>query len=345
MGARRFKDRLLPEIPLGYREYPGLKPYGAVPAHPFLDDEIKKQQREINFGFHNLYKTPPEEMPDAFVDMIYDDYIINEERRKMINYEKFMKWSRCIDPQTDDLRMKLDLFERGQASPSDILDLAAITPPLTPGRTETDTDISMEFGKVTHPYGYRMEYVDPFRQEVNEAIERHGGVVIPDVEPYRALKILPYAYTYFDESGDKKQRLKGFIVKYKRDYGIVHLPGGTESMKLVERQIAAFRVDAASGFDQSIIENMNAVADAYPGRVRWEDHQNPNLQKRLARTGCEEFITAAVQGDSLEPFVVPISTTIYGYKIERSAPRKMGRRVINLGGRMAYFGKPDAEEA
>jgi len=330
-----FKGRTLPELPEQYKE-PGVSnalivPYGALPANPFVDEQVKKQQADINAEFHKLFETPPQDMPESFVRLILADYVINENRRQMENYENYMLWPGAVEKELvdDQIQERVELFERGQATIDQILDVA------------TQTDIqSFELGKVTHPFGYRMQYLDDFRTDVKDAIESHGGVVYPSIAPYRSIGILPKVEQRNDGTENGQQEVVGFIVKYKRDFGKVIMPGSDEVIHLIERQIAAYRVDVASGFDQSILSAMHDLAAKYPMRVKWNDVLNPSFKDRLIRTGCKDFIEKAVQTDSLEDFVVPISTTIYGYKEFPARSKHLGDVAIKprYDDTVAYFG-------
>ncbi|MBC7565249.1 hypothetical protein H7100_03425 [Candidatus Saccharibacteria bacterium] len=311
----KFKGRLLPQLPKQYIE-PSLSndlitPYGAMPANPYLDDAVKHQQRNINEEYSKLYALPPGDEPQSFVEaVVVDDYVINEERRKMENFEGFMEFVRSgtyLDPS---LQAEMKLFEKGHATINQAIHFV-----LNSGIQKG------EFGKVTHPYGYRMQELEPFRVAMDKAIEFQGGVVYPTVAPYRSIKILPKVKLSDDGSEFGKQEIVGFIVKYKRDYGHIPVPGqDNEVLRIIERQIAAYRVDEASGFDQEVLQAMHDFCATYPKRIRWDrsgcddGKKNEIFYNRLKMTGCANFIENAVQTDALDDFVVPISTTIYGYK-------------------------------
>lgn len=334
---KEFKGRILPPLPANYREpcsdNPRIKPHGSVPAHPFRDEETKQQQREMLAGFNILYRTPPKNVPKSFVRVMVDDFVINEERRKMDNYQGYMAWKALDEPVPEDLEEPLEYFEKGQATESEILSILQRTK-LRKG----------EIFKVSHPHGYRMEQLQPARDELDEAILEHGGVIYPTVTPYRSIDVLPRVEYVPNEHGDIRQRLIGFIVKYKRDYGKVPVEHSEEIIHLVERQIAAYRVDADSGFDQTVLQAMHDFSDNYHKRIRWEDTHNPHLKSRLRRTGCWSFIENAIQTDSLEDFVVPISTTVYGHKELPSKSKALGRKMIDIEGKLAYFPRPEQKD-
>jgi len=316
--VRRFKERDLPALPAGYTE-PGqenslITPYGAAPAFPFRDDYIKNQQDGIESQYVKLYSTPPTEMPEDFVGIVLDDYVINGQRRQMENYEAYMKYVNGGKPVSDDMLSTILLFEGGHATIDQIADVA----------THTDIE-SLEFGKVTHPYGYRMNHIEGLRRDTNAAIESHGGVVYPTISPYRSIAVLPKIERYDDGSDYGLQRIVGFIVKYKRDVGRIPIHDTDEFVHVVERQIAAYRVDEASGFNQEVLVAMHQLSDNFPKRIQWDQPLKPNFLDRLKRTGCQDYIEQAVQQDSLEDFVVPISTTIYGFKGEHPVFGKIGQ--------------------
>jgi len=323
-----FKGRLLPKLPLDYTEpslnNPLVVPYGAMPANPFLDDAVKQQQMNIKAEHYKLYLSPPTDMPPSFVKVVADDYIINEPRREMENFEAhttFIKKSGY--PESESLAAEVVLYEKAQATIDQITDVLV--------QTEEDAG---EFGKVGHPFAYRMQYIEPLRANMIAAIESRGGFVYPTIAPYRSIVIMPKLAKDEDEVILEPQRIVGFIVKYKRDFGRIPVPGSNKVINVVERQIAAFRVDEESGFDQKILDAMHELSDKYPDRVRWEGPITEGSLDRLARTGCKEFIESAIQRDSLEDFVVPVSTTIYGFKEtieEKPAFDLVARAAIERG--------------
>lgn len=325
-----FNGRLLPKLPSHYNEpsltNPLIVPHGAMPANPFIDELVKTQQRDINSEYKKLYETPPSDIPQEFVDdVVMEDFVINEQLRQMQNFQviaEFRDSGAIIDPEYQQM---FELYERGQASIDQFCQLLT-----HPDLDTRDVDMANlkagEAGKVAHPYGYRMEYLSPLRHEMDEAIQSNGGVVYPTVGAYRSITILPKVKTFDDGSKFGGQRIIGFIVKYKRDFGHIPVVGREdEVLRIVERQIAAYRVDEASGFDQSILTSMRDRRDQSEGRINWDHH---SLDQRaqaahehaLRATGCRDYVERAVQADSSEDFVVPISTTIYGFK-EKLPPK------------------------
>lgn len=296
-------------------------PWGAVPAHPFINEEVKARQRYIDAEFQKLYDTPPDDIPVPFAQMLAVDHEIGEERRKMKNFEGFMEWEAMKEPVDVVLNEKINHIERGTALASDTLDFAIHTKVK-----------NFEVGKVTHPYGRRLEHVEPFREVVAEAVEANGGVVYPKVLAYNSISILPDV----EYADDGSHRLNGFIVRYKRDFGAIDSADGSARIHLIERQLAGIRIDPESNFDQAIVQRMLAY-DISPQRTWKKRYVN-----YVVDTGARGYIERAIQTDSLEKFFVPNSTTIYGYKEQYATATTTGLARVALlpdeDNGIAYFG-------
>ena len=328
LAAESFRPKKTPETVESFREPNDgtlrYRPWGAMPADPFADEQLKERQRFIDGEFKKLFDAPSEGTPTDFAQMFADDYLIGEERRKLKNFEGYSEWLAQHEPISEQLDAKIDHVVHGDAYIGEILDYAI----------ETSVN-NFEIGKVTSPYGERLEYVEPFRCETEEAIIERGGIVYPKIFPYHSLSIVP-KFNYFE---DGTKTLASFIIRYKRDFGHIVLPDRSGVIHIVERQIAGIRIDAASGFPAVIkymLEN-----HAKQGEDPWE-----NAEKHIRDCGAEGFIMKAVQADSRELFFEPDSTTIYGYKeiytektkqdmLARIAMRSMGP-VEDDG--IAYFG-------
>ena len=295
------------------------RPWGAMPGNMYLDDDLKASQQYKDSEFQKLYDNPPIDVPPEFALMLAVDHEIGEARRKMLNYESYMKWAVKREPVTEELDEKLQHIDRGNAYIGEILDFAL----------ETSVD-AVEAGKLTLAYWQRREHLAPFRAEAKEAIESRGGVMYPDIFPYHSISINPDV-EYLD---DGTHTMNGFIVRYKRDVGHIDLPHCAGRIHLVERQIAGYRVDEASGFKQSIVDRMLATP------LSFEKSWQTEYMKYVVDTGARSFIEQKVQANSLEEFVVPVSATLYGYK-ELYTPEKRLARIAmqpTEDDGIAYFG-------
>lgn len=358
-----YQGRILPALPRPYVDRivepnsssHDLLPWGAVPANPYMNDAVKQQQADEKAFMRYLYASPPDDQPADFSEMVADDYMINEERRAMKNYDSFMSWSESNIPP-EHLAEQVYLFSAGKANTGQIFDIAL--------GTDLDT---FEAQKLTHPGGYRMYHLYAMRSEAEEAVLDRGGVVYPaELLLYRDFDVVPKV------ASDGK--LVGFIVRYKRDYGHMFTPDGKKIINLVERQIAGFRVDEASGFDQSLVrafedisrstaseysgvynedprvehlskvtikqfmqltekevdpkvaQGLDAVATYGNQSINWSSPKDLAVQSILKRLGIYDYITTAIQTNSLAAYIKPQSTMLYGFK-EDVATSKIAQRL------------------
>jgi len=297
-------------------------PYGAMPGDPYLGDEIESRQLEIDIEFKKLFLSPDTDAPPAFRQMLVADFEVGRQRRKLLNFDGYMKWKALEEVMEPRVEVLSQLVERGTADCAEAIDFAL--------NTEIE---KTEIGQLTCAYSNRLEHVQPFREEVAAAIEAHGGVLIPSIIPYRGLSIVPDV-EYLE---DGFHTLNGFIIRYKRDVGYIRLPNDEGVLRIVERQIAGVRIDEDSGFSDPVLKMMQYTPIA--GDHTWQD----NEKQYLHDTGCQSFIEQAVQADTVEALIVPISVTVYAYKEAHDveACRTVGgvalRRPVYDDG-IAYFG-------
>lgn len=299
--------------------------YGAMPANPFRDDEIKRRQSVIENELRKLFEYPPEnlEVPESFRTFLLDDYEIGERRRQMTSYENYMKWQLTSPKVSALVQPQLDRYEAGYAEVDDVIDIAL----------HTDAN-GLEAGRLTHGYWRRMEFLPALRRDVAQSIEKHGGRLELRVAPYRSIDIEPHVTR--DEKG--AQTIDGILARYKHDIGSIVRPDG-KVVHIVERQIAGIRVDEASGFRQDIIERMNIIAKCEPD-FRWDAYKDEQFEYNLRGTGCRGFIEKAIQTDSAADYVVPESTTVYLFTEDPTTSRSMGSaafRAPDVDVGIAYY--------
>ena len=339
-----FKGRTLPEIPASLRanfdEYGGaFPPGGAMPANQYVDEETLNQQLEHSDAIKALYEHPPINIPKNFEHMVVGDYVINEVRRGLINFEKYMALIKQCPNIIQLMPEEIGLLMRGKASQDQIFDVV-IRANEEAEKNHTAGYESSEFWKLSHPYGYRMQHLSSIRENSARSVLEHKGLVYPSVLPYRDITIMPhveYGTPIYDEAGmqididyHEQPILVGFIVRYKRDYGNVPIPGSEKIIHLVERQVAGIRVDEASGFSQAHLDifNQEAFNGAVP--VNWNDPNDARIPNRLESYGIKNLIHSAIQTDSLEEFVVPLSTMMYGFVDTPQMSRVLGKSAMLL---------------
>ena len=288
--------------PYSGREYD--RHYSAMPANPYINEQVKAREAVIKAELGKLFEHPPEEMniPESFRQLLIDDYHINVERRRMINFENFAKWRQDHPRLHDALEASVQRVENGYTEVGDILDVAL------------NTSLSgLEVGRITHPYGQRIEQVTPMRLNVAAAINERGGTLESISKPYKRIKIVPKIERLGKEG---EQEITGFIVRYKHDLGFIPKAEG-EVLRVVERQVAAYRADEASGFPQDIIAAMQELAEKEQRKTKkpfyWDNVPSDRLETLLTDSRCRGFIEKSVQTDSLDSFIIPESTTIFCY--------------------------------
>lgn len=293
MGSPSF------EVP-GFREPSDgtlrYRPYGAMPSNPYADEAIRQRQREIHTEFRRLYGFTKGIVPDGVAAMMQSDYDINEERRSIKNFDAYMTWLNTHQPTSQEIQQSLAYMERGKALVDELVDIGL----------QTNIE-SVELAKVTHPYGRRLEHVYPMREDVMRATENHGGVVYPSITPYRSIHIHPFT-SYHTGSAGMVGELQGFIASYKRDIGHIATDDPSVQLRIVERQIAGFRVDEASGFPQEKIQHL------LDSRADIHNEHSEAFDRHMRESGVRGFIEKAIQTDSLDAYVIPQSTTIFAYR-------------------------------
>ena len=280
------------------------RPYSAMAANPYANEFVKEHGKRIKAEFAKLFEYPPAilEVPDDFKSLLVDNYIINVERRRMINFENFAKWRQDNPVANELIEPAVKRVEEGRAEMGDVLDVGLFT----------DLSGGLEVGRITHPYGQRIEHVPIMRMHVAAAIHERGGELEPVDNLYRSLKIEPKT-NEFDE-------LTGFIVRYKHDIGFIEKQPG-EVLRIAERQVAVYRTDEASGFPSDIIQAMNAAKEIKNQNKTknssdyfdWTNYSDERFTSLLESTGCHGFVERIVQSDEIENFIVPESTTIFCY--------------------------------
>ena len=345
-----FKGRTLPDLPASVRpdidDYDGaFPPGGAMPANQYIDDETQQQQAEHNNALRSLYENPPIDMPQNFVRMVVDDYVINEVRRGLINFESFMAFTTECPDIIREMPDEIGLLMRGKASQDQIFDVV-IQANVEAAAKKTKGYKTSEFWKLSHPYGYRMQHLEAIRENSTRSVVENGGIVYPEVLPYRDITITPnveYGVPVYDDETDEvvgmnyhdTPILDGFIVRYKRDYGNVPIPGTDKMIHLVERQVAGIRVDEASGFSQAHLELFNQEAFKGVVPVEWNNPSDVRIPSRLEAYGIKNLIHTAIQTDSLEQYVVPLSTMMYGFVDNPQMSRVLGKsakRLVDMNG-------------
>ena len=288
-----------------------------TPMNPYLDDAVKQHQSDVAASLSELAgeRAAPEGTPAGIIEMIEQNFLYSQAGLPAANHKSY---GLMLEKNVPLRGLELSLMHeaaRGKAIPAELLHLLIYTP----------LDAT-ELGKVTHPYGYRMQHVPELRQRVDDAILENFGQLHPDITPYRDIKLHPH-YTLNDENYHKdftlNQQLHGMIATFKHDLGWIDLDNGRQ-IKIVERKTTGIRLDPASGFDQDIAQKMHAFKPSNDRKWR----------ERLAHeTGCLDYIETALQHDVSDDYLIPLSTVIYAYETDRDPVDESTRRIRKLAAR------------
>ena len=266
-------------------------PYEPTPAGLFapcekIKAELRDHQDEVDRQFDILFAHAPADIPEGLKEAILTDYLAGEAQRRIKNLESYRTWG-------DEDKVKYQEEETA-------LLLGTITPNQTILLLQQSELQSAELAKVTHPYRYRMEYVELARSDVRSAIESRGGAMYPSVGSYRKIGFQPDVETDVNLS---EMMLNGFRVTYKREVGHVTREDDRRVF-IIERQSAAIRIDeAATDLDPTIAQELRKVSHV-GNRDAWLEAVNK-------KTNYETYFENAIQEDTTANYFIPLSTMWY----------------------------------
>lgn len=304
-------------------------------------DSIVGHQQEVAETTDPLFSEyAPDDIPMNIRSMIELDHIVGRMHRETKNIHAWYDWEERNDILSGELEPIKERVLTGQATPYESLLLLS------------QTNLrSVELTKVTHPYGYRMEYVADARQSIEEAfyyLSDRGVLSIyrPDMS-YRKISIEPNISISGGELDPRRinidglevvtgsndvvsvSGLNGFLVTYKRDIGSINRHDGRR-IKVVERQSAAFRLDnGVKDLNQKIINKIIESAEDRNYAEGWIDE-----------SGARGLIEQSIQNNVDADYLVPLSTMTYAtLESEEERDRRLAERprYTNIGG-LALFG-------
>lgn len=220
-----------------------------------------------------------------FVELVYLSREANRASNNINSYNRKLRSVAETNPELC-LEDKLDRAESGSANPAEILQLID---GLGMG--------SAELAKLTHIWGYRLEYLSDMRKRVNQAIQDECGVVYLKPET-------KYDIIAIDNSADNDNyRLNAVAMKRKT------LVGQVGDTAIYERTTFIVRLDRNSHINREVASYLKSI----------NSDDTSELIKRITQDGrLLNEVIRLVAMDDLES-VVPMSTTIFG------------RNDVNLG--------------
>lgn len=288
---------------------PGCEPWSPTPGRPANIDnpEIAKNQALVRFqaqiALHALYFRPPFVTPENevyvpglhdFVETVYES---REAERGTNNANSFNDMLGDLDDIDSKIKDKLERARFGSARPDEILELMD---ELGMG--------SAELAKLTHIWGYRLEYLGDMREQVKQAIQDKFG----EVYTHPATKYGIIAIDKSDFNGN--YRLNAIAMKRKT------LVGRVDNTAVYERTTFIVRIDKKSRIDREVASYLKSI----------NSDNTAELISRIMQDGrLVEEATRLVAMDDLDS-VVPMSTTIFGRNDVNLGLLEARRQVIKL---------------
>lgn len=168
--------------------------WGATPLDPYLP-EIREQQQGVQEYTTRLFNEPPFEVAPSVENFVF---ICNQGRinhRLARNHESFFHREQMdLDMTPSNLQEIQSRVLTGHASPAEVIVIG----------TQLGVP-TFELASVTHPYGQRIEELEPMREAVNEGILYNGGEIYADpLVEYKIKNASHLLDSSYDEGGIAK---------------------------------------------------------------------------------------------------------------------------------------------
>jgi hypothetical protein len=288
------------------------RPWEPTPALPnkVNDHQLNVSEQHIDILENHI---PPFVSP-MLARYVETMYLSREANRTALNISSYRNHLHNVDiTRHETLEEAVDRTECGTAQPEELL--------LT---MEARGMASIELAKLTHLYGYRLQYIDAMRDDVRHAINFYEGEVIES--PVDSFDVIALDQSV---SGQTHPEL-AFAMKRERTVGRV------DGSDIIERSSFIVRIDRDSAFDAVLAEKLKRfyVTEELhqtdeSGREKWRDTFLAVGGKPLA-----DEIQRLLASNDLES-IIPLSTTIYARNREiekklterKELKKRMGQAV------------------
>lgn len=281
--------------------------WGATPLHPYLP-AIASQQKGVRSHLTQLFNKPPFKVPEPFARYVYNWNQSRVTHRLDKNFESFSHRTQFDLTETpDELQEAQARVLAGHASPAEVIVVA----------TQLGVP-TFELASLTHPYGQRMEDLEPMREAVLESIRYCDGEIFDEPEETFRVKGFSYLDAPTDEGGDIPS------LRITRTKTLAKLD---EDTKVYERSSFVLRLDEAI-LSQIVGMEFN---------MAW-------AKEILKIPGFIEHIQAVLESDDFES-AVPISTTTFAINERLVAEQLLNKETYDLRQRNITQGALKAGEA
>lgn len=260
-----------------------------TPANESLP-EVRDHQREVNaLAFHIIDDLLPSHITPKLALFIERVYLNREAVRSTKNSRSFKR--RITEPEAIHDQIVHDVLYKMQIGTS--------KPYETFAGMIAQGNAAAEVGKLMHIAGYRMEYLNPMREEVFDGIRIHDGEIIDNPEEN-------YEIMTYDNADTTRQNIDYAIAMTRKK-----LIGTVGDIRVYERSSFILRTDIGSHLDPSVAERLRRIQIT---DMTKNEHHNTEIWKTLIVSDVrfQKEVKRLLALDDYET-IIPLSTTIYGH--------------------------------
>lgn len=262
--------------------------FGASPFAGIEHPEVQRSQNHIvrPLLLQRVEQSAPANTPDSLRQFMEQSFLTRFTGRAMRNYEAYCERlektpAELISPEFNDVH---DRAMRGLASPSELLIVREVLKMK-----------SIELARLTHPYGAKINELDPMRHSVAMAIRRFGGVVFQPDECQDQLKLRS---TDLLMNPERKDEAMGLLMTRRRMIGMLE-----DDTAIMERSSFVVPIYQGSQFDPELSRRMRAVPLI----------ENKDRMAQLEDAGQLSDVVPGLLKNNNFSAAIPLSTTIFAY--------------------------------
>jgi hypothetical protein len=230
----------------------------------------------------NAFEDIPEELQRFMIDCFSTRFAARASK----NYESYAQRLATTSPleMSELFHTQHERAMRGTATPEELIVVRR-----TLGMK------AIELARLTHPYGAKIELLDPMRTAVRTAIEQQGGVVFSPDDYHEKFKLRSADLLM---SPDDHDEMMGLLVTRRRNIGLFD-----DDTLVMERSSFVIPTYAGSSFDPELSRRMRAVKLV----------DNPLVVQQLQEAGRIAEIAPRLLESNDFRAAMPQSTTIFAY--------------------------------
>lgn len=260
---------------------------GATPLAGAEYPDVKRMQELVRqLLLERTEDNAFDDIPEELKSFMADCFSTRFNARAMKNYESYAERLNNIvlSDMPDDLQDQHERAMRGTASPEQLIVVRR-----TLGMK------AIELARLTHPYGAKVELLDPMREVAREAIRRQGGIVLDAADYQDKFKIRTADLLI---SPDDHEEMMGLLVTRRRNVGLLD-----DDTLVMERSSFVIPTYEGGAYDPALSRAMRKVPLV----------NNPDAIQQLHEAGqIDTVVPQLIQAQDFRA-AMPQSTTIFAY--------------------------------